>query len=193
MTKARPRRVRNDADIDELSWRFLCDATTPEDETADESKWLMLTLRFNETTVAEPPTGKQTSQLWEEFGPSIVAWWVEENPGTRPKCWWKFTAPQPRRRLGGTGATKRDAVECEPFIDDYGLPPADGWLLAGDLRWLPYKECGHPAVDPRDPPTFESQAAYLTRLKLFEPGEENRLKPADFVPEAIIPAIKVRR
>ena len=193
MTIKRPRRDLGETGIDDVSWRYLCDATTPEDETADGSKWLMLTLRFNQTTVAEPPTGKQTSQLWEEFGPGIVAWWARENPGTRPTCWWKFTAPQPRRRLGGTGTTKKDALGYESYIDDYGLPPADGWLLAGDLRWHPYKECGHPAVDPRDQPTFESQASYLKRLSLFEPGEENRLKPADFVPELIIPETKVRR
>src|SRR5258708_3310247 len=99
MTIKRPRRNLGETGIDEVSWRYLHDATTPEDETADESKWLMLTLRFNQTTVAEPPTGKQTAQLWEEFGPNIVAWWAKENPGSRPKSWWKFTAPQPRRRL----------------------------------------------------------------------------------------------
>ncbi len=36
------------------------------------------------------------------------------------------------------------------------------------------------AIDPADPPRFESQAAYLRRHKLLLPGEEKRLTAADF-------------
>jgi len=42
-------------------------------------------------------------------------------------------------------------------------------------------------VDPNDPPTFESQAAYLKRLGLLLPGEEKRLAPKAFAPERIEP------
>ena len=41
------------------------------------------------------------------------------------------------------------------------------------------------AIDPDDPPTFESQAAYLKRHGLFLDGEERRLKKADWEAEAI--------
>jgi hypothetical protein len=41
------------------------------------------------------------------------------------------------------------------------------------------------AIDPDDPPTFESQAAYLKRRGLFLTGEERRLKKADWEAEAI--------
>jgi hypothetical protein len=42
------------------------------------------------------------------------------------------------------------------------------------------------ASDPEDPPTFESQAAYLKRHGLFLDGEERRLKKADWEAEAIL-------
>jgi len=41
------------------------------------------------------------------------------------------------------------------------------------------------AIDPDDPPTFESQAAYLKRHGLFMAGEERRLKKADWEAEVI--------
>jgi hypothetical protein len=41
------------------------------------------------------------------------------------------------------------------------------------------------AIDPDDPPNFESQAAYLKRHGLFLAGEERRLKKADWEAEAI--------
>jgi hypothetical protein len=182
MTIKRPRRNRSEQEIDDVSWRFLCDATTIEDETADESTWTMLTLRFNETTVAEPPTGKQTAQLWEEFGPDIVTWWAKEKPGTRPRCWWNFSAPEPRRRVGGTGVTTREAIGGEVHISSYGLPDSEGWMMPKDKRWLPQSESGLPAFDTADPPSYESQASYLKRLALLEPGEEKRLKPDAFAP-----------
>ena len=53
---------------------------------------------------------------------------------------------------------------------------AASWLNAGDME-----------VDPDDRPSFESQAAYLKRLKLLLPGEEKRLTPDDFTPEKIEP------
>jgi hypothetical protein len=43
--------------------------------------------------------------------------------------------------------------------------------------------------DPRDPPAFESQAAYLRRLGLLLPGEELRLKMDDFVDELVLPEL----
>lgn len=36
------------------------------------------------------------------------------------------------------------------------------------------------AIDDRDPPRYESEAAYLDRHGLFLPGERKRLKKADW-------------
>jgi hypothetical protein len=42
-----------------------------------------------------------------------------------------------------------------------------------------------PPIDVADPPIFESEAAYLKRLRLLLPGEARRLRRADYAPEAI--------
>jgi hypothetical protein len=62
MTKARPRRDRTEPEINEESWRFLCDAVTDEDRAG----WLNMTLEFNLGdigSIVAPPTGKTTSEL----------------------------------------------------------------------------------------------------------------------------------
>jgi len=45
----------------------------------------------------------------------------------------------------------------------------------------------HDAIDPTDPPVFESEAAYLKRLDLLLTGEEARL-PADAFDDEVIGA-----
>ena len=133
MTKPRPRRERGAPEIDEVSWRYLLDATTDKDRA--EEGWLLDTLEFNllptERTiesngpipVVDPPTGKSTEELWAEYGEDVVKWWVKDRPGTRPSCWWRYSAPDPH---------------CEP-------------------------------------PTIETQVAYLKQHGLLLPGEEKRL------------------
>jgi len=182
MTKARPRRPRNDADIDELSWRFLCDATTPEDEA--KHHWHLHTLRFDEKdfAIVPPPTGKSTSELWAEFREQVLEWWLKERPGTRPWCWWQFDAPERRRRVGGTGTTFSEfGRDRDEYTPDFGLPTPRAWLTGYEAS-----SRGVQSLDPADPPLFEAQATYLKRLGLFLPGEEGRLKPGDFEPEAAI-------
>jgi hypothetical protein len=41
------------------------------------------------------------------------------------------------------------------------------------------------AIDPDDPPTFESEAGYLQRHGLLLPGEKHLLKRSDFEPERV--------
>src|SRR5437773_2423971 len=112
MTKPRPRRDRSDPEIDEVSWRYLCDATTPEDDI--EHGWLLITLEFDDLkfAVAEPPSGKSTSQLWEIFGPQILRWWTKEAPGTRPKCWCRKRISHRRRRYSRSDDRERQRWAC---------------------------------------------------------------------------------
>ena len=42
------------------------------------------------------------------------------------------------------------------------------------------------AIDPLDPPKFESEAAFLRRHRLLLPSERARLTEADFEPELVI-------
>ncbi|HJU18585.1 MAG TPA: hypothetical protein VJ770_19205 [Stellaceae bacterium] len=117
--------------------------------------------------------------LWEAIRDDVIAEHVRNYPGTRPRGWWAFDAPEPRRKLGGTGeprGTSLCGLTPSGLYDDYPKP-----------RELdnPYLK-GYP-TDPADPPVFESQAAYLDRHGLFLPGERRRLKAADFEPEIYSP------
>jgi hypothetical protein len=129
MTKPRSRRARGQSEIAGLVWRFFCDALTPEDEAGDT--WTLLGLRHDieHLIIVSPPLTRPLSETWHDHEAEIVAWWIEERPGTRPTCWWRYSAPEPRQ-------------------------------------------------------SHESEAGYLKRLGLFRPGEEKRLRPADFAGRA---------
>jgi len=105
---------------------------------------------------------------------------------------------EPRKRLGGIGTPKHEYLAYVPSFDR-GIP--DRWVSAWDVSYYngravnirgerigeKYEEGHFPydAIDPDDPPVFESEAAYLKRLNLFMPGEEARLTEADFAAELI--------
>jgi hypothetical protein len=117
-------------------------------------------------------------EVWAGHEQAVVAHHVKRRPGTRPRLWWQYSAPEPRRRLGGIGSALH---ECSAYIApfEYGIPSA--WRLHGD-----YFTSGTP-ISVSDPPRFESEAKYLLRLGLLLPGERARLKPRDFWPERIEP------
>jgi hypothetical protein len=156
----------------------------------------------------------ELAALWAANADRIVAEHVTIDPGTRPHRWWQHSAPrlplgtfpgcyydgrlrEPRRRLGGIGTPASDVLACVPTCR-YGLP----WIwierwqvlyysgLAVDIHGAPIgdlypRDFKGVAIDPNDPPTFESQAAYLKRHGLFLAGEERRLKKSDFEPETV--------
>jgi hypothetical protein len=183
MTKPRPRRKALDSNIDEVSWRYLHDATTPEDK--EKHSWQLISLKHDEHKFGAPmrsfhPLNKMASELWAEYRESILAWWVKTNPGSRPRCWWRFEAPEPRKRVGGRGALWSERWGREPYLPEFGLPSADGFVTDDDRAATAE---GYEAADPANPPLFESQAAYLKRLGLFAPGEERRVPCGAFAPE----------
>ena len=116
-------------------------------------------------------------KLWQEHGQAVMRWWARNFPGRRPDSWWEWAAPEPRRRVGGTG----EPVPGETWPHDFhlGIPsdwhddPEDCELFGGE------------PVDETDPPLFESQAAYLKRLGLLEPGELRRIGKGAMEPEAM--------
>ena len=134
-------------------------------------------------------------ELWETHRDEVLREWLKEyEAGTRPFAWWKWDAPEPRRRVGGTGDTAQDArLNIKPEFS-FGIP--DRWvhpcevetynLRAVDIHGNPrqysprcreaYKD-GFPYLtpDPNDPPTFESEANFLRRHDLFMRGEEKKL------------------
>jgi hypothetical protein len=127
----------------------------------------------------EPERGND----WRAVRDDLLRDWIQEHPGTRPAAWWKYDAPkqaapkvpkwhrgemvEPRRRIGGAGAP---SWEQFPAI-------------------LPYYRFGIPVsfegIDKADPPTFESEATYLKRNGLLSPGEERRIPPEAWEPEAV--------
>jgi hypothetical protein len=153
---------------------------------------------------------EELAALWATHSQRIVAAHVAVHPGSRPGRWWEYSAPrmaapgwyydgllpEPRLRLGGTGTPASDVLSCVPVFSR-GLPAV--WItrqqikyysgLAVDIRGTPIGGAlavfDGVEIDPDDPPTFESQAAYLKRHGLFLAGEERRLRKTDFEPEAI--------
>lgn len=111
--------------------------------------------------------------VWQGHKEWVLAEHVKKSPGTRPRRWWQREATEPRRRLGGKGTLSSDVIGVLPTWH-FGIPT-----------------CWH-ELDPDDPPTFESEAAYLERLGLFLPGERARLTKHDFEPEIVAAALDHR-
>ena len=129
---------------------------------------------------------------WSELRDDILQGFITEYPGARPWAWWHYDAPraplgvfqgwwdgtEPRLRLGGTGTPSHEVLNYVPAFS-FGLPEA--WITDEDVATWP-RLAGH-AIDPSDPPTFESEAAYLQRHGLLSATEARH---ADFDPETII-------
>ncbi len=135
---------------------------------------------------------------WDEVQESILADWIDRYPGRRPRFWWKFEAPEPRQRLGGTGTPCHEVLAHAPYYP-FGVPVF--WVSQWDADFYNGRRCdvngnrigtkykegdfaGVP-IDPQDPPLYESEAEYLRRLGLLLPGERKRLSPDDFAPEFV--------
>lgn len=89
---------------------------------------------------------ESVESIWSALRADIIAEHAKRRPGTRPAKWWTYDSSEPRRRLGGVGIV-------------------DGRLYFGVPSH--YREC-----DPDDYPEFETERAYLERLKLLTPVEK---------------------
>lgn len=128
---------------------------------------------------------------WGRVRDRLLAEWAAAHPGTRPDGWWTFDAPEPRRRLGGIGTAAHECLNVALHLDR-GIPSQ--WLDADDVEtFAPIRaSAGGPpfegvAVDPADPPLYESEAAYLDRLGLFLPGEKRRVPAAAWQDARVLP------
>ena len=149
---------------------------------------------------------------WAELRDDLLQTFITEYPGARPWAWWHYDAPRaplgmfrgwcdgtlaaPRMRLGGTGTPAHEALNYVPAFE-FGIPVdwVDAWSVAyysgraldvhGQRIGTEYFDGHFPyfAIDPNDPPTFESEAAYLQRHGLLSTPESRH---ADFEPETII-------
>jgi hypothetical protein len=105
---------------------------------------------------------REAATLWKSYRHEVMEWWIEQKPCSRPARFWEFELSEPRKRLGGTG---------EPDVStDYKKGIPSDWE----------------AIDPEDPPTFESEAAYLERHGLLTKSEKQWLAEH---PEALEPEV----
>ncbi|MDH5324375.1 MAG: hypothetical protein OEZ68_04230 [Gammaproteobacteria bacterium] len=143
--------------VSELAWAFINDAPLPK------------TYNTFELSDYEHGGTPELEALWRQHSETSVKNWVKHSPGTRPRCWWRYESPEPRKRLGGIG---RPMFWCErkyPQGYSFGIPwPC--WSFE-QFKRLP----GYIPIDPENPPVFESQAAYLERLGFLLPGEKRRI------------------
>ena len=104
---------------------------------------------FDGDTPFQGPEAEYRREAWELCREALM---TEATPGTRPAGWWDYEAPEPRRRLGGTGTPipGRGLHRGKPgaYFDDYSN---------------------------EDPPRFESEEAYLARHGLLTPEETEEL------------------
>ena len=111
--------------------------------------------------------------IWEEHCDNVVAHHIRRRPGSRPKMWWRFSAPEQRQRRGGIGTPLHECSNHSPLFE-YGIPAA--WRYFDD-----HMTCGVP-ISQTHPPRYESQATFLKRHRLLLPGESKRLSRIEFEP-----------
>ncbi len=128
----------------------------------------------------------------------LLPWWEWDAPRQpdRGSGWfYEGKLPEPRRRLGGVGTPDFEVLNYVPEFDR-GIPT--GWISKRDEdfyngrsldifgnpmneKWPPgsghYKEGDFKgvAIDPNDPPQFESEAAYLRRYGFLSEAEKKYL------------------
>ncbi len=157
---------------------YLCDEKAPESYTL----WCY---RHGMPGFDHEP---KPEDLWRQYGDDFLQKFIEKNPGKRPLGWWHWDAPEPRQRIGGIGTLASDVLAFLPSFS-YGIPTrwVTSWEAAyynGRLKDIhgkvipsEYKDGDFTgvAVDPDDPPLYESQAVYLDRHGLLTPAEKKYL------------------
>ena len=120
---------------------------------------------------------------WESCRDQILSDWIKKYPCSRPWPWWEYETLEIRRRVGGVGDLWHDIEDYEPLECHYGIPW--NWITIWEINY--YGDLRKTAVDPKDPPVFESETAYLLRHELLTPAERAYLKkhPELLEPERI--------
>jgi len=198
MPTTRTRRRRNfQPTVSATQWALLTDQPLDEIEPGldqDFERWC-----FNWLDDSEPPWRAKTGrQLWVENCDAVLEEWIPAHPGSRPSTWWRFAAPAPRQRVGGVGTPKSELLANAPrFWCGVPLDWVSRWEVeyyngrATDIHGNPIStnhregEFKEIAINPQNPPTYESQASFLDRYGLLLPGERRRICDADFRPVKI--------
>lgn len=146
-------------------------------------------------------------ELWALVRDELLGTWIKSSPGCRPWAWWAFTAPREplqlvagrlwreddrtaahRRRVGGIGDPQHEVMGCS-LTFRFGLPTlwVEPWMVSEFPRSSPdlYAPGWARAIDPTDPPQFESESTYLERHGLLTDAERRRLPADAFEPETL--------
>src|SRR4051794_3203152 len=70
--------------------------------------------------------------IWQQHGPDVTEYYARKYPGLRPYLWWFYDAPEPRRRLGGTGRLLQETVPAIQLGYEFGIPRDWGQLSETD-------------------------------------------------------------
>lgn len=112
--------------------------------------------------------GGRHEAAWAAIVDDAVGEWTTVYPGTMPRSWWHWSAPELRRLIGGAYRTIQGAGRCH----DTGVPFIDDWR--------------------DDPPLVEREPAYLDRLGLWLPCERVRVPPDAFTAQPFSYTLTVR-
>jgi hypothetical protein len=213
MPTKRTRRSRTKkSDVPSTVWYFLNDSMgdLPED-SIDQFDLLELecsTYPHRELKDLWTAYRNEILKRWMLIKPGTRphCWWLFEAPRL-PKAEhgqyknWHLAKglKEPRKRLSGVGVAKHDVLRVSPSYR-YGIPAT--WIDSFDCKYYngtaksihgnlinPKAKDGDfegIAIDPNDPPIFESQAAYLDRFGLLAAEEKEK---SSFEPESVLDVI----
>lgn len=129
-------------------------------------------------------------KAWKSYGKELLKQWIKVKPCTRPWGWWKYAASdKARKRLGGTGDPASDFLSYAPHFE-YGVPTT--WITKFDVEYyngrardvhgeiIPTNYKGGNfkgvAIDPKNPPCYQSETAFLLQHNLLTVGERKHLE-----------------
>ena len=155
--------------------------------TDDEREWLYADDTDNFLFFHDE---KEMLNLWKSYCDEVLTFWTQNKPCTRPLRWWDYeaprwndpfegwfihgTMPEPRQRIGGIGTPSYEVLRlCPSFFKGVSR----SWITEVDIKHHTdsFKGKNVFPIDRNDPPTFESEAAYLQRHDLLTPQEKKYL------------------
>lgn len=121
--------------VPEAIWRNMLDQPLPEDCTGFTRYGIL-----HDREHARPNLPLRVRDYWDMHRDAVLAEWLRDNPGTRPRCWWDWDAPREpigthpgewidgklslsRKRLGGVG-TPAHEVLATGLAYSFGIPCA---------------------------------------------------------------------